>query len=194
MKRFLVVALIGCSSSNFEVASGDAATPTDSSIDETSVVSETSPSDAIVPDGGSALAETCRKGAEVACARFEACVPFIVELTYRDHADCVARNAYICLRNIEAPGHGRTVELQEACIAKYGALTCGELIAGRFPAECAKVLGELAPGAECRDHAQCMTGFCIGNGPNLCGRCSANKSDPGTPCESGQCRLGLASV
>ena len=195
MIRFVVIALIGCSSSNFNVAEGtpteDSSTVADSTTPMPDQVAENTPGEI----GGDTLAmDACQLGAAAACDKLFACQPLQSKLTFVDHADCIALNARGCMDNYSAAGTARDGALNMECAKALPSMTCTDFVAGRLPPPCMPKKGSLETGSPCRLHDQCLTAFCVGAKPGECGKCSSAPSLVGSPCESEECGVGLVCV
>jgi hypothetical protein len=135
--------------------------------------------------------EACTQLANAFCTKIGSCSSFFTLAAYGDVATCETRFKATCLTNLGANGTGATPTQFAACAAVAPNLSCPDVFASNFPADCQPIAGTLANDAACGDSSQCSSKFC-GFDSNLatCGKCAAPPAAE-APCASGGCPNGL---
>ncbi|GAC1358022.1 MAG: hypothetical protein NVSMB47_11030 [Polyangiales bacterium] len=192
-------ALLGCSSSDFQVAAppGDDAGDVDSAaggdtsvvdtggrVDGTSgdvVASDVSGKpDAPAPDGPLPPVDappgaeaTCAALAEAFCTRFEGCAATALAVYFGGGAECRERRKKDCLAGVGAPGSHENNLARTNCAAGWGAISCEDLTNGATPPGCIPGPGDVPVGGPCAFDAQCADGVCDLAAGALCGTCAS---------------------
>jgi hypothetical protein len=141
-------------------------------------------------DGGMCMAtaaEACI-GVTAYCARLSTCAPLLLASMYGDYQTCIARRKDDCVRELGAPGTGRTFTGEALCQYAFAFGDCAKVMTDQIPA--CQILGSRDNGASCTYNSQCESGNCYLTTDQACGTC-ADLVAAGGDCSQGSCEPGL---
>jgi hypothetical protein len=162
----LFVCSLACSSSNFDVAGGDA-TP------------------------GVSDDQACTDVANARCNKHQSCSQVFIAMQFGDLTTCVGREKQICLNAHGARGNAGSAEGTEKCAASIGDQTCADVLDNVQTDACAAASGAGADGSSCAFASQCKNKFCALPDDAQCGTCGS-VPPPGSSCATSNCAPGLA--
>jgi len=125
------------------------------------------------------------------CARYEACAPLFVQVTYGDTATCEARFKLSVTPTLTATGTGATPGQYESCSADLAAATCDQLLSRNLPQSCQTVAGTITDGTACGVDSQCTNKLCRKGDSATCGVCSSLAAAGGACVVDGDCSPNL---
>lgn len=150
------------------------------------VVAACSSSSTGTPGGGTG---DCAGFASTACAKFQACAPFYIDVLFGSLDECKARYTTSCQSGLSEPGVTNQAALLTSCANVYATETCDQFFSGVPVAACTPQPGTFPNGQACGDSAQCQSLFCNKTAGATCGACAATPK-VGDACTSG-CGVSL---
>ena len=139
--------------------------------------------------GGSASPEAaCDSFVTTFCNKLDECLPFAIKASYKDAAECAARQKAQCVKSLNAPNSGTTTAFLDGCTSAYSGVTCDNVL--KQPDACKTPAGTLADGAPCGEDGQCTGRACNKTGDSNCGACSTRVA-AGGDCKNAKCDDGL---
>jgi hypothetical protein len=124
------------------------------------------------------IAEACAAVAKAACDKRVSCSGKInatgvgVIRMFGTMAECLTRQALLCMNAFRAPGSGHSLATEQECASAFAAYSCAEFFASSAPPAC-QPAGARVNGAGCAFDAQCKSDFCTGEKNAVCGTCGS---------------------